>query len=322
MNLFDNFIEKALYIQYYIKLNLVNIITKFIFNNSFITKIAVNLLYNLSLISPNLLKYLLSLSDISNKIILPYNNKLQNLNKNNIYKLNKNYKTINNRCIIHLHGGAGILQFPTIYTNTLFKDYKSKFDLYYLSYDLVYNVSNIVTIITSCSSNIYNFINENNYDEYIFIADSMGAPILYYTILFLYYKSPTIQNLSDSGKIKMHFISPFVFYKDIKPNKYNDYISYKGLVQLDNVYQNMIPYFNSIIYKKLQLDDIIEEKFIKIFNIKVYYSDTEMLGTYIQKFCETYNLENYVFTNYQHCEFFYTQKIKYNIEDNVFELKK
>lgn len=320
MYIFDNFIEKALYIQYYIKLNFVNILTKFLFNNTIIIKITVNLFYYGTIISPNLMKYILSLSDVSNTLILPYTNKLQNLNKNNIYKLNKNYKNINNKCIIHLHGGAGILQFPTIYTNTLFKDYKSKFDLYYLSYDLVYNVSNIVTIITSCSSNIYNFINENNYDEYIFIADSMGAPILYYTMIFLYNNSPTVKSIIDSNKIKMHFISPFVFYKDIIPKKYNDYISYRDLVKLDNLYENLIPYFNSIIFKKLELDDIIEEKFIKLCNIKVYYSDTEMLGIYIKKFCEKYNLENYIFTNYQHCEFFYTQKLKYNIEENVFEL--
>jgi len=322
MYLFDKFIEKALYVQYYIKLNLVNIISKFIFNNTFIVKIAVNIIYYIATISPNLIKYLLSLSDISNLLILPYTNKLQNLNKNNIYKINKNYKNINNKCIIHLHGGAGILQFPTIYTNTLFKDYKSKFDLYYLSYNLVYNVSNIVTIITSCSSNTYNFINENKYDEYIFVADSMGAPILYYTMVFLYNKSPTIKNLIENNKVKMHFISPFVIYKDIKPKKYNDYISYRQLIKLDNLYKNLIPYFNSIISKSLELDDVIEEKYIKLFNIKVYYSDTEMLGTYIQKFCETYNLENYIFTNYQHCEFFYIQKLKYNIEENVFELKK
>lgn len=314
----DTILSNILYNHYYIKANINVNISKIFFKYTFILSNIIKLFIVLTKISKTLGNYILVILNITNFISLPFDNKIQVLNKDNLYKMNKDTTKINNKCIIHLHGGAGIFQFPVSYTNYLFSEYKSNFDLYYLSYELAQTVNNKITIITSCASNLYTLMSINNYDEYIFFADSMGAPIIYYTLLFLYNSNENVKKLIIDSKIKIHFISPYVYYKDIKTKNIVDYLpngSHEILLQ--QPYGKNVPFFNSSINTDLNINEIIDKKFINLFNIKIYYSKNEMLGSHIEKFCSDYSIESYTTSNTCHGGFFYNKQFVYDYDKNV-----
>jgi hypothetical protein len=314
----DKIIYNVLYYHYYIKAKISIFITKIFFNYTFILSNIIKFFIILINISSTLGNYILILLNVANFISLPFDNKIQVLNKDNLYRMNKDTNKINNKCILHLHGGAGIFQFPVSYTDYLFSEYKSNFDLYYLSYELAQSINEKITIITSCASNVFTIMNSKNYDEYIFFADSMGAPIIYYTLVFLYNGNENIKKMINNSKITLHFISPYVYYKDIKTPNIVDYIphgAHEKLIQ--QPYGINVPFFNSSINTDLNINEIIDKKFINLFNIKIYYSKNEMLGSHIEKFCSDYSIESYATSNTTHGGFFYKKQFVYDYNKNV-----
>jgi len=300
---------------------IINYILCFAFKKYFIIKYFLNVILLLYKIIPDFIEFLFIYKVYNNNIILlPYLNKLQNLTyENNLVKFKKILNKKHNNIIIHCHGGAGILQFPVSFSYNIFKKYTKTHDLFYMSYELA-QYSNYIenTIFTSCA-NIVTLLNKK-YDKYIFIADSMGASIIY--ICFNYLFRNNILDINNYN-IQLQFISPYIYYENINKNIDSkvDYLTkfHMDTLKKTSFYQN-IPFIgNNDVNNIINIDDVSKE-FVKSLNIKIYYSNTELLAPSIKKFCEEYNIPNIIVKNSAHGEFLYTNKTHYDFENDVLNI--
>jgi len=279
----------------YIQKNITIFVFNTIINNVYFIKFGVYIIYYLT--------FLFNVNTLYNIL-----NKFQIKPKEYIKQIEDNdYISDNERVMFHFHGGGFLCRVPYNVILNKFSNVKN-IDKYYCTYPLLTETKLYNKSINILLQEFIFFIKTHHYNEYIFLGESAGCPIIDSILTKL-----LDMKLLDETQIKVIFMSPFCIYPSIQFDIHNidinkDYLNSQLLLRYIEYFKESHEFGNP------NNDTIFNYRKLKCF---IIYGEHEYFKPSIKHFIKKYNLNYKEIKDEIHALYFY-KNICYFDKNNLY----